>query len=543
MAETNLAIIANLVADRARSQPEFDVLTFENDGVLEVRTYRQLWENGQRIARALAGVGMRRGDRFALLMLNHPEFVESMIASAILGTVFVPIDARTQGAKLLYMLRDSGCRGAICGPYALSALIAASVDAAPIEWAFVIGAEPTPPAATEPIRISPLAPVLSSPVPVPALGVAVVDPAEPMQVMYTSGTTGDPKGIVVPHARFAAVSNQGESVFGYRPGDRPYTGLSLTHGNAQFVTLAPSLKMGLRAVISRKFSKSRLWDIVRRHGCTTFSLLGGMVTAIYSEPRRDDDADNPVRLVISAGMPATIWEDFARRFGVEIFEFYGAVEGGMTFKPVREGPVGSCGRVAPGLVAKVVDEAGREVPPGASGELWFQLANGPFPPVMYLNNPTASAGKTEGGWLRSGDIVHMNEQGWVFYEHRKGGGIRRNGEFVSASFIEKALAEHPQIDDVFVYGVPAANGAPGEKDIVAAVVPKDVARFDALALFEWLRGRLEPNAMPSFIQQVTEIPKTASEKPQERFLIECFESRPETVARAPSQYFRQERNS
>jgi crotonobetaine/carnitine-CoA ligase len=531
MAEPSLMIIANLVRARVQTQPELDVLTFESEGQTESRTYRQLWENGQRIAQALIDRGMRKGDRFALLLLNHPEFVETMIASAIVGTVFVPIDARARGAKLSFLLKDASCRGVICASYALDGLAEAVGLGAPVEWVYVLGPAEGSPTRALPCRVTPLNQVLSAPVPTPEMPVQVLHPAEPMQVMYTSGTTGDPKGIVVAHQRFGMVSNHGETVFGYRPGDRPYTGLSLTHGNGQFVTLAPSLKMGLRAVISRKFSKSRLWDIIRAHGCTTFSLLGGMITAIYSEPRRADDADNPVRLVISAGMPAAIWEDFAARYGVQILEFYGAVEGGMSINPPGAGPIGSCGRVIPGLLGKVVDEHGNEVPRGQPGELWFQLADAPFPAVSYLNNPTVSSKKTGGGWLRSGDVVKMDSDGWIFYLHRAGGGIRCNGEFVSPAVIEKTLAEHPLVDDVFVYGIPAASGAPGEKDIVAAVVAKEPSRFDPEALFGSLRGRLEPNMIPTYIQSVSEIPKTASEKPQERFLVDLFHSRPDLVRR------------
>jgi crotonobetaine/carnitine-CoA ligase len=112
----------------------------------------------------------------------------------------------------------------------------------------------------------------------------------PLQIIYTSGTTGDPKGVVFPNSRFGLFAMLG-MMLGYQPDDRPYTGLSLTHGNAQAVTLGPSLHMGLRAVFSRKFTKSRLWDITRRYGCTTFSMLGGMGTAIYSEPRRPNDGE------------------------------------------------------------------------------------------------------------------------------------------------------------------------------------------------------------------------------------------------------------
>jgi carnitine-CoA ligase len=532
VSESDPFIIANLVRERARTSPDLDVLTFDADGRSETRTYRQLWENGQRIAQALLEYGMRRGDRFAILMLNEPEFVEAMIGSAIAGTVFVPIDSRARGEKLAYMLRDAACRGALVATYAGEGVLEAVAHGVPLEWVCVVGGDRLAGALDASIATHALARFLAGPSPKPELPVATQLPTEAMQVMYTSGTTGDPKGIVVPHQRFGMVSNHGEAVFGYRAGDRPYTGLSLTHGNAQFVTLAPSLKMGLRAVISRKFSKSRLWNIVREHGCTTFSLLGGMVTAIYSEPRRPDDAENPLRLVISAGMPAAIWEDFADRFGVKIFEFYGAMEGGMCIKPPDQGPIGSCGRVAPGLVAKVVDDAGREGPRGASGELWFRLADGPFPPVTYLNNPTASRNKTAGGWLHSGDIVHMDAEGWVFYEYRAGGGIRCNGEFIDPAMIQKCAAEHPAVDDVYVYGMPAANGAPGEKDIVAAVVPKDPAAFDSATLFPWFRSRLERRMVPTYIQKVAQIPKTASEKPQERFLVDQFRAHPQSVTRA-----------
>jgi crotonobetaine/carnitine-CoA ligase len=142
--------------------------------------------------------------------------------------------------------------------------------------------------------------------------------------------------------------------------------------------------------------------------------------------------------------------------------------------------------------------------------------------VEYHENPKASEEKTRGGWLRSGDIGHTDQEGWLFFDYRKGGGIRHNGDFVNVGFVEKAIAEVPAVTDVFVYGVEAASGAPGEKDVVAAIVPADAATFSAGEVFKACRHALEANFVPSYLQVVDEIPKTASEKPQERFLLADF---------------------
>jgi len=246
-----------------------------------------------------------------------------------------------------------------------------------------------------------------------------------------------------------------------------------------------------------------------------------MATAIYSEPPRPDDRDHPVRVVISAGMPAAIWEAFERRFGVQVFERYGAVEGGLAFRPIGQGPIGSFGKAPPGIEMRILGDEDRECPPGTIGEISSRPAGGAAQ-VEYYENPDASRDKTRGGWLRSGDMGWRDPEGWFFFSHRKGGGIRRQGDFVNPGFVEKVVAEVPCVSDVFVYGVPAASGAPGEKDVVAAIVPAKGVPFDAPAVFRACRAGLEPNFVPSWLQLVEEIPKTASEKPQERFLLERF---------------------
>lgn len=520
--------IAHLLRERAQTDPDFDVLTFELEGKTQTRSYSELWAGGQQLAQLLADLGVSRSDMFGILLYNEPQFIDSMVAANILGAVFVPLDPRLRDDRLAFMLAGTACRGVVCTTEDLAAVLAVAPRVDSLEWVVVIDGDRE--ASEAGLKIVPLT-LAAGRRPDGTEAIAVRDTSDPMQIMFTSGTTGDPKGLLVPHARFMGATEFGRDLFGYRPDDRPYTGLSLTHGNAQFVTVAPALAQGLRAVISRRFTKSRLWDIIRAHGCTTFSLLGGMATAIYSESPSPDDRDHSVRHVVSAGMPAAIWGAFQQRFGVDIIEFYAAMEGGMALNRAGEGPVGSCGRVAPGLIGKVLDPQGNEAPRGSIGEICFRRADGSSIPVDYLNNPDASAAKTAGGWLHSGDAVVMDDDGWIFYRHRMGGGIRRNGEFLDPARLERTVAECPGVSDVFVYGVPTESGAPGEQEPVAATVPVAPESFDPQTVFDWCRERLEPSQRPGVVQVVDALPKTASEKPQERFLRQMFDQNPGRLAR------------
>ena len=520
--------IAWELEDKAETMPDFEVVTFENGTYPdEVLTYGDIVQRGRKLAAELHGKGIGKGDVFALIMLNHPEFIYSLYAASALGAVLLPVDPRTKGDRLKYVLKDSKAKGIIFSADFMEnveEVINNFPEMEVIGVSYKVGSE-----VPETGRYPNLNLILEG----PDLGRPdrMNDEVDiPLEIIYTSGTTGDPKGILVKSSRMTMFPKIAKLVFQYTADDRLYTGLSLTHGNAQAVTLFPSLFLSIPSVISQKFTKSRIWDICRQYQCTSFSLLGGMMVGIYSEHEKKDDADNPVRLVLSAGTPATIWETFERRFDVLIHEWYGAAEGGFCHKPPGVGPVGSFGTPLEGMEIKIVREDDTECSPGEVGELICRAA-GQKAEVEYLGKKEASVKKTKGGWLRSGDMCHKDEAGWLFFDYRKGGGLRRAGDFIMPEHVEAVIAKHPDVTDICVYGIPAASSAPGESDIVAAMVPVNGNRVDPKSIFQLCRKNLRGTEVPSYLQVVDEIPKTVSEKNLSRILKEEFKKEAPNVFR------------
>jgi crotonobetaine/carnitine-CoA ligase len=515
------AVLGRLMASRAEAEPDRLGFVFENGALpAEPVRYRDIAVHANQLAWELKSAGLTKGDRIAVMLRNHPEFLYALVAASRLGLATVPIDPRSRGEKLKYFLGFAECSALITADYVVAEPGAADVVRESRLRTYVLSTPEGRARSLAPAGWPALNEVLEGPEREDA-GQQVDNVRHPWLLAYTSGTTGDPKAIVFGYDRMLFYRLV-PGFFGYRQEDVLYTGLSLTHGNALVVTMMPAL-WGVvdHSVFSRWFTKTRLWDVCIEHGCTSWSNLGGIATAVYSEPPSDKDRAHGVRVVVSAGMPQELWEPFQRRFGVEVLEWYGTMEGGFACNPPGAGPVGSFGKPPEGLIQMdVVDEDDRTVPAGELGELVVRPA-GQAASLVYHKNPEASERKTRGGWLHTGDMCRRDQEGWLYFAHRREeGGIRRLGEFISEGFIRTVVAEDPDVLDVHVYGVPARGGAPGESDLVVAVVVREPQRFQATALFERCERELERSHVPDYLQVVEELPKTASEKVQTRFLAQ-----------------------
>ncbi|MBU2515710.1 AMP-binding protein [bacterium] len=524
----NQAIASHLIEMKADEKPDKEILVFENgDFGEDILTYKDLYVNSNKIARLFLDNGLVKGDTYAVFMRNHPEFVYSLLAGPAIGAIMVPIDPRSRGDRLRFLLENSKTKAVIVSGELLETL--KSILPLPELKLIAVAYRPE-----QKIGVIPDFPALNETLEKDSWDVVeqqIMDVRHPMEIIYTSGTTGDPKGVMIRNNRFGLYNILTRLVWKYKPSDILYSGLSLTHGNAQAVTLFPALTTGTKAVLSSRFTKSRIWDICRKYNCTSFSLLGGMMAGIFNEVPRENDADNPVKTVISAGTPNAIWAEFEKRFDLNILEWYGAVEGGFAYKPPGKGPIGSFGKPLPGMMEfKVVDENDNEQPQGEIGELIVRMMRGETK-VDYLGKPEASADKTKGGWLRTGDMVHKDKEGWFFFDFRKGSELRKSGDFIQPDHVESVMGQLPEVSEVCVFGIPSELGAPGESDLVAAIVPFPGVTIDPHSILTHCKNKLEPNFIPLYLQVVVEIPKTISEKALDRVLRVEFKPDGDNVIR------------
>jgi acyl-CoA synthetase (AMP-forming)/AMP-acid ligase II len=467
-------------------------------------TYSAMLERVLARRGALAKAGYGEGTRVGLLLQNRPEFIEIWFAANSLGASVVPINPDLRRSELEYLIAHSEMAAAFVLPERRAEVAAAALAA---------GSALVP--------VSPQAPV--PPLAIKGRTARGDDSAREAALLYTSGTTGSPKGCVLTNEFFLHSGDWYRDVGGLislRPGEeRMLTPLPVFHMNAMAASVMAMVTVGGCLTMLDRFHPSTWWDSVRQSGATCVHYLGVMPAMLMKAEPCPQDREHAVRFGFGAGVPAELHATFEQRFGFPLIEAWAMTEtgsGGVISAHREPRKIGThCfGRPTADVAIRIVHESGEDVAGDAPGELLVRRA-GPDPRYgffrEYLKNPEATQEAWRDGWFHTGDIVSRDAEGDLHFVDRKKNVIRRSGENIAAVEVETILAKHPAIRQVAV----AATPDPIRGDEVAALVMVEGAAANDETAAEIARWSLQEMAyykVPGWIGFVNELPRTPTEK-------------------------------
>jgi fatty-acyl-CoA synthase len=352
-----------------------------------------------------------------------------------------------------------------------------------------------------------------------------VTPDDLMMLIFTSGTSGDPKAVRVTQHKIAHPGRFLSERFGLGPDDVAYLSMPMFHSNAIMAGWGPALAAGTTVALARRFSASGFLPDVRKHGATYANYVGKPLTYVLATPERPDDADNPLRLVFGNEANERDIARFAERFGCQVVDSYSSTENAVIVQRVPEMPAGSLGRPVEGVAVfdaetltetpdAVFDGDGRLVnAEEAIGELVNTRGAGAF--AGYYNDAGAESERMRAGMYWSGDLAYRDADGFVYFAGRTADWLRVDGENLAAAPIERILLRHPDIVEAAVYAVP--DESVGDQVMAAVTLqrPLDPVAFEA---FLDRQADLSPKARPRYLRIVDALPRTATNKVLKRAL-------------------------
>lgn len=490
---------------RARRQPHKNFLTFEGESL----SYAQMNENAARVAQYLDQHGVGVGKSVGLFLPNVAPFLEIFFATQRVAATAVPMNTGLKADGLSFIIENAGITTLFTVKRLLPQLDTIRPELREKLQVIVVpehyGEDGADSRCVEYKTARETAP---QPAPfgnIPSDAISLL--------LYTSGTTGYPKGVVYPYGGSQMKVLRAAAHFTVKKDDIYYTCLPLFHANALIVTSVAALYVGAEIALSRRFSASRFWREIRESRATIFNTIGTMIPILMKQPYDSEAAEHHIRTVVSAGCPAELWRDFEERFNLQITESYGAVDGGG-FMTINAGnaPVGSIGKPLGKKKFRLVDADGTDVPVGEAGEL-LHFVGKPgrrdAGDIRYHKNEEATAEKTHDGWVHTGDLMRADEGGFLYFVGRATDSMRVGGENVSAFEVENVIDRHEDVLESAALGVPSELA---EDEILLVVQPKEGRHVDPAKLHEFARATLPKYAVPKYIRVVDQLPKTGTHR-------------------------------
>ncbi len=469
-------------------------------------SYGEMDRYSNRLALGLSRLGVRAGETVLLLLCDPVELLACWCALAKLGAVEVPVNAHLRGNVLAHVIDDSRARTLVVGAEHLERLVPLAGGLGTLERLIVHGQRPS----HRELERFDLCALDSL-----AQGVEDHDPpggpseADLMAVMYTSGTTGRSKGVMVSHLHAFEYASGIVEMLELTRDDVYYGPLPLYHIAGQWAVAYASCIAGATAVIRDGFRRSHFWADVNRHGATVGFLLGAMAAFLHRQAPGPDDENTLERTHMVPLLPET--EAFERRFRCRVSTSWASTEANVPIRAPRElANSRSCGRpVADRYEVKLVDAAGAEVAAGDAGEAWIRPRERASMMIGYWNRPELTARVWKDGWYRSGDRFTRDAAGNYYFIDRMADAIRRRGENISSVEVENEIAAHPSVLECAVVPVVSENT---EQEVMAVVVPREDAALRPEELVEFLAPRVAGFMVPRYVELCDALPKTQTGK-------------------------------
>lgn len=511
-------------------------LTFQNRvGDVFEYTYAAFDEDVNRIANVFLDLGIEKGDHVALHLHSSPEFLMCLFGLAKIGAVAVPINEQYLADEAEYILENSD---AICvvveplfyetyqellarGHYFPKGVVVARAGTESPKSNIDFSSIYTPLGTVEEgqqdiydfwmMRCEQSAILRDS---------CELASDDPVQIIYTSGTTSRPKGVVLTHANMVFSGLYGDWEVSLRGSDRVLTSMPACHSNFQLAALMPVITAGASLIIVEKYSATRFMKQIRHYKATVIQCVAMMLRTLLLQPVDPEEKNHCVREVLYF-IPITDAEkeEFEQRFNMRIMNTYGSTESigwAITDPPVGARNWPSVGRAGLGYKARICDMEDNELPPGEVGEIQIKGERGRSVMLEYYNNPEATENTfSVDGWLKTGDQGYQDDNGWFYFVDRKVNMVKRSGENISTTELEEILEQHPAIAEAAVIGVPD----PIRDQAIKAFVRFAPGESMTLAEVEqYCKDHMASFKVPTFYEVVEDFPRTCSMKIEKKLL-------------------------
>lgn len=497
--------LVDVLEQRASADPDAELLRFDDGVPLRLGEL----DACARAVEARIAPLVTHGTAVATCLVPSGKYVELIFGLARSGAVEVPLalDVTTEAAQVA--MAAAGAETLIVGTTALCANESLTALLEIVPTVILVGERDAP--------IAPGIPILDDLPPTTPHSPRRPRPGDPLAILTTSGTTGRPKGAILPH--FAAVrhARRVRETMGYGPSDVLFNVFPWNHINVRHAALLPALLSGARLVSHRRFSASGFWETCRAEGVTAFNFMGSMLAVLDRQPPETGDTAHAVRSAYGAPAPVELVHSFDKRFGVSVLEAYACTELGDVASNTRSAwRPGTAGKIVPEYEVAVLDEDGDALPAGLVGQIAVRARLPHMTFSGYASDSDATARVLDRGWFHTGDRGSFDSDGYLTFAGRRADVVRRRGENIATWDVEQVLRAMPGVTDAAAVGVPSEL----TEEEILVVLDVSAVQVDGPAVRDWCRARLPRHAVPRFVRIAGGLPRNTNGKVVKSVLAE-----------------------